>query len=497
MLEAAEVGHVISKASYAREARRLREALLLAQFELSRTGRGPVLVVVNGVEGAGRHETANQLTSWMDPRHIRVVAFGDPTPDDAERPDAWRYWNALPGRGTLGVFMGAWYHEPLALRDQAALGDRAYDDWLQRVRQHETMLCAEGVVLVKYWMHLSKAALKARIRELEADPDERWRLSGQEKREMKAYARRRDDWEHMLRTTSITPAPWYVIEGVDRRYREITVATLLLAALTKANAKPGAKARAAVAPQGAPPAPAALGNIRLIHNLDLSQKLPKKRYEDELSRWQGKLARLTRHKRFREHALVLAFEGMDAAGKGGAIRRVTGALDARQYVTVPIAAPTDEDRAHPYLWRFWRSVPRRGGITVFDRTWYGRVLVERVEGFCTEAEWMRAYDEINQFEQELTEGGVVVCKFWLHISKEEQLRRFKAREKTPFKRFKITPDDWRNRKRWGDYEQAAADMVERTSTELVPWTLVEAEDKRYARVKVLRTIAERLMRALD
>ena len=193
---------------------------------------------------------------------------------------------------------------------------------------------------------------------------------------------------------------------------------------------------------------------------------------------------------------MLAFEGSDAAGKGGAIRRVTGALDARQYVTVPIAAPSDEERAHPYLWRFWRAVPRLGGITLFDRTWYGRVLVERVERLCRDDEWMRAYDEINQFEQELTECDVVVCKFWLQISRDEQLRRFRAREKTPFKRFKITPDDWRNRKRWADYEQAAADMVERTSTDLVPWTLVEAEDKHYARVKVLRTIVERLAGAL-
>ena len=493
MLESAEVGHVLGKARYVREARRLREALLLAQFELAKSGRGPIVVVVSGVEGAGRHETANQLTSWMDPRHIRVAAFGDPAPDEADRPPAWRYWNALPARGTMGVFMSAWYHEPLAGRQRGELDDHAYDDALQHVRQHETMLSAEGVVLVKFWMHLSKAALKARIHDIARDPDERWRLTGEEKHELKQYVRRREDWEHMLRTTSITVAPWYVIEGVDRRYREISVATLLLDALAKATAK----APAQIAAQGAPPAPAALGNVEIIRRLDLARKLPKKRYEDELAKWQGKLARLTRHKRFRDHALVVAFEGVDAAGKGGAIRRVTGALDARQYATVPIAAPSDDERAHPYLWRFWRSVPRRGGITVFDRTWYGRVLVERVEGFCTTAEWLRAYDEINEFEQELVEGGIVVCKFWLQISKEEQLARFRAREKTPFKRFKITPDDWRNRKRWGDYEQAAADMVERTSTDIVPWTLVEAEDKRYARIKVLRGIVERLERALD
>jgi len=493
MLEAAEVGHTVSKARFAREEKRLREALLNAQYDLKQSGRGPVLVIVSGVEGAGRHETANQLTEWMDPRHVRVVAFGDPLPEEAARPPAWRYWNALPARGLIGVFMSAWYHEPLALRAADGLDDEAFDDALQRVRQNETMLVAAGVVLVKFWMHLPKAAMKARIREMEKDPDERWRLNGDEKRAIKQYARRRSDWEHMLRTTSITVAPWYVIEGSDPHYRELTVATLLLDALRRfAREKPEQ-----VSPQGAPPAPAALGNVEIIRSIDLSLRMTKARYHDELEHYQALLARLTRHKRFREHALVLAFEGLDAAGKGGAIRRVTGALDARQYETVPIAAPNDEERVHPYLWRFWRHVPRRGGITIYDRTWYGRVLVERVEGLCAPEEWLRAYDEINQFEQELVEGAVVVCKFWLQISKQEQLRRFRERQKTPFKRFKITPDDWRNRKRWRDYEQAAADMVERTSTDLVPWTLVEGEDKHYARVKVLRTICERLTRALD
>jgi polyphosphate kinase 2 (PPK2 family) len=235
----------------------------------------------------------------------------------------------------------------------------------------------------------------------------------------------------------------------------------------------------------------------LIHSLDLTLSLSDSVYSDELDRWQARLARQTHTKRFKRHSLVLVFEGVDAAGKGGAIRRVTGALDARQYVSVPISAPTDEEKAHPYLWRFWRNVPPLGGIRIFDRSWYGRVLVERVEAFAAPADWMRAYGEINQFEQQLVQAGAVIVKFWLQVSKEEQLRRFKAREQTSFKRFKITPDDWRNRKKWDAYELAVCDMVERTSTELAPWTLVEAEDKRYARVKVLQTIVERLDRALE
>ena len=187
---------------------------------------------------------------------------------------------------------------------------------------------------------------------------------------------------------------------------------------------------------------------------------------------------------------------MDAAGKGGAIRRLTGALDARQYRVVPVGAPNEEERAYPYLWRFWRHLPRRGRMTIYDRSWYGRVLVERIEGFCTEADWMRAYGEINEFEEELVDGGGLICKFWLHVSPEEQLRRFEERAQTGFKHHKITAEDWHNRAKWPLYQQAAADMIERTSTRLASWTLVEAEDKHWARIKVLKTLVERLCEAL-
>jgi polyphosphate kinase 2 (PPK2 family) len=286
-----------------------------------------------------------------------------------------------------------------------------------------------------------------------------------------------------------------VVEGSDWRYRDLTVGKVLLDALKHANRPPAAAQRKA--PAAAAPTPAVIDNVKLIRDLDLGQALDDAEYDRALARQQGRLARLTRHKRFGKRSLVLVFEGIDAAGKGGAIRRVTGALDPRQYAVVPVAAPTDEELAHPYLWRFWRQVPRLGGITIFDRSWYGRVLVERVEGYCSDADWQRAYGEINAFETDLIGAGAVVAKFWLQISKAEQLARFRAREQVAFKRFKITEDDWRNRKRWPQYERAVADMVERTSTELAPWTLVEAEDKRFARVKVLRTLADRLEAALD
>jgi polyphosphate:AMP phosphotransferase len=455
--------------------------------------RGPVLVLVSGVEGGGRGETANTLNEWMDPRHIRTHAFGPRTPEEAARPASWRYWRALPPRGTLGIFMNAWYRELVAARVLSRISGSAFDSMLHEIRQFEQMLTAEGIVLLKFWMHLSRADQKERLKALDAHPDLRWRVTDNDRKSLRMYGKFHDTWEHMLRETSIATAPWYVVEGADARYRMLTIGKILHAALDKVNAgsKPEPPAVAAA------PAPSVIGNVAIIRRLDLTQRMTDDAYERGLAKHQARIAALTRHRRFRERALVLAFEGSDAAGKGGAIRRVAGALDARQYLIVPVAAPTEEERAQPYLWRFWRHVPAKGGMTIFDRTWYGRVLVERVEGFCRESDWMRAYDEINQFEEQLVDSGIVVCKFWLQISKAEQLRRFEAREKTAFKQFKITKEDWRNRRKWAAYEQAVADMVDRTSTELAPWTLVEAEDKRFGRVKVVRTIADALERALD
>jgi len=228
----------------------------------------------------------------------------------------------------------------------------------------------------------------------------------------------------------------------------------------------------------------------------MSQKASTKTFDTKLEALQGRLNRLHRRAENRGLSTILVFEGADAAGKGGAIRRVTAALDARSYQVIPVAAPTDEERAHHYLWRFWRHLSRAGRVTIFDRSWYGRVLVERVEGFATEPEWRRAYSEINEFENELVESGIVLVKFWLQITLDEQLRRFKAREKIRHKRWKLTAEDWRNRDKWPDYEHAVNEMVERTSTRLAPWTLVEANDKSFARLKVLKAACDTIEAAL-
>jgi polyphosphate:AMP phosphotransferase len=492
VLESAEIGHTMAKSAYARAEPKLREALLNAQYDLAQSRRGPVLLLISGVEAGGRGETANKLTEWMDPRHIRVIAFGPRTSEESAHPAPWRYWRALPPAGKIGIFMNGWYNETMLAHLAGNIDDAALRAHLQSIREHEQMLTDEGVVLLKFWIHLSKAEQKKRLTALESDPRTSWRVRPADWRAYRLYNQSHSTWEHLLRESSSGEAPWYVIEGVDDRYRNTTVGKILLdamqAAVAAKHASPSRPLTAAT--------PVVIDNVALIRSLDLSKKLSSKIYTADLDKYQGKLAKLSRHKRFVDHSLVLVFEGSDAAGKGGAIRRVTGALDARQYVTVPIAAPSEEERAHPYLWRFWRNVPAKRGITIFDRSWYGRVLVERVEGLCSVADWTRAYAEINQFEEQLTDAGAIVVKFWLQISKAEQLRRFTERKSTPFKRFKITDEDWRNRKKWAQYESAVCDMVDRTSTDIAPWTLVEAEDKYYARVKILRTIVERLEDAL-
>jgi polyphosphate:AMP phosphotransferase len=354
------------------------------------------------------------------------------------------------------------------------------------------MLMDEGALILKFWFHLSKQQQRIRLKTLESDPKTRWRVTETDWKHFKIYDTFRTVSERALRQTSTADAPWRIVEGADANYRSLAVGKAILEALQQRLDCPPAPPDAPAAPLPSTP-----DDLNVLRSLDLSLSLEKKLYKKLLLKYQRKLNLLSRRPEFRGRSVIAVFEGNDAAGKGGTIRRVSSALDARQYVIIPTAAPTEEERAQPYLWRFWRHIPRQGKFAVFDRSWYGRVLVERVEGFCSEADWQRAYSEINDFEQQLVRHGAVVAKFWLSISKDEQLRRFEERQQTGFKHYKITDEDWRNREKWDLYEQAVADMVDRTSTEIAPWTLVPANDKRYARVKVLKTLCDRLEAALD
>jgi AMP-polyphosphate phosphotransferase len=492
MFESAELGHAVDKEQYDKEEPVLREALLDTQYDLLESKAFPVIILIGGVDGAGKGETVNLLHEWMDPRHIETHAMDAEGVEDLERPAFYRFWRALPPRGKIGIFFTSWYTEPIVARVLKKTSNAELDQRLEQIRLFERMLASEGALILKFWFHLSKERQFERLKKLEAKARTRWRVTAQDWRNFKMYERFRRISERSLRETSTAEAPWIVVEGTDERYRSLRVGKAIQSAMRSRLDEPERKHTESHTAPFVPP----VDNINVLGRLDLSLRIEKNEYEDELEKHQGKLARLTRNPRYRDLSVITVFEGSDAAGKGGAIRRVTGALDARQYHIYPIAAPTEEERAQPYLWRFWRHLPRRGKFAIFDRSWYGRVLVERVEGFCTEGDWMRAYAEINDFEEQLVNHRILVVKFWLQISADEQLKRFKEREQTSFKRFKITPDDWRNREKVGAYELAVCDMVDRTSTEIAPWTLVEANDKYHARLKVLRTLCERIETAL-
>jgi len=487
MFESAELGHAIEKSVYDQEVPALREALLNAQFDLETARRFPVIILIAGLDGAGKSATTNTLNEWMDPRYIQTHGMSEPSDEELERPHMWRFWRQLPPKGRIGIFDGSWYQWPIFERAGGRIKNPKFDQALEEVRRFEQMLIDEGALILKFWMHLSKAAQKKRLRKLESDPLTRWRVTDRDWKHFEKYDTFQEISERALRRTSTASAPWIQVEAVDPRYQKLTVGKTLLEHL-----------RARLDQPAAPPAPVvavpaelpALDGRTILKALDLTQKLDKADYERELEQVQGRLNLLTRHKAFRDHNVVAVFEGVDAAGKGGAIRRITQAIDARLCAINPVAAPTEEERAQPYLWRFWRNLPRRGRLAIFDRSWYGRVLVERVEGFCTEPDWLRAYGEINDFEEQIVDSGGIVVKFWLSISQEEQLRRFQERQDSPFKRFKITEDDWRNRAKWEAYETAICAMLDRTSTEIAPWTLVESEDKYFGRIKILRTLCQ-------
>ncbi len=493
MFESAELGNEVSKAKYDEEAPQLRAELLNVQYELKECSRFPVIVLINGVDGAGRGETLHLLNEWLDPRFVETRAYSVPTEEEHERPPMWRFWRDLPPRGKVGLLFGSWYSLALQGDDgQGRIVDEVSEHRAAAIVRFERMLADEGALLVKFWLHLSKKDQKNRLKSLEADKKTRWRVTKEDWRRYKEYDRFRRVSEHLVRRTSTGDAPWHIVDGLDDRYRSLTIGRILLESIRHRLAMPDHSRRVSEPPivRGH------LDQRNVLSALDLTLSLGKKQYASELILLQERLGKLSRDPRFRDRSLICVFEGNDAAGKGGSIRRIVQALDPRQCAVVPIAAPSEEERAQPYLWRFWRQLPRQGRIAIFDRSWYGRVLVERIEGFCSDADWMRAYAEINDFEAELVDHGAVVVKFWLAISKDEQLRRFKEREEVEFKRFKITEEDWRNREKWDAYSEAVCDMVDRSSTDIAPWTLVEANDKRFARIKVLRTVCERLEAAL-
>jgi polyphosphate:AMP phosphotransferase len=507
VFESAELGLRLSKDEYAAELPAIRARLLAAQLAL-RTTKVPVIVVIAGADGSGKGDTVNRLLEWLDPRGVETNVFGPRTDEERDRPAAWRFWRTLPARGRIGIFFGSWYTEPILKRTTGKIGSPRFEAELARVAFFEESLAKDGALFVKCWFHLSKDAQKKRLRKAEKDPETRFKVTRLDWKHFGRYDRFTRVAERAIRATDTAEAPWTIVEAADDRWRDLAVGRTLaealearLAAVKEAAERKAAQAAAEAAPSkkaSKPPRRAESSPSRkgVLSTIDLGRTVPDEVYRKELPRLQERLSKLAWEGRKKGVSSVAVFEGSDAAGKGGAIRRVTWALDARLYRVIPVAAPTDEERAHHYLWRFWRHVPPGGSFTIYDRSWYGRVLVVRVEGFAKEEEWKRAYLEINDFEAQLVDAGIALSKLWLHISPEEQLRRFRERETVEWKKHKITDEDWRNREKWAAYEVAIDEMVARTSTRDAPWTLVGATDKKAARLAVLETLCDRLEEAL-
>lgn len=484
MFAEAEADPSLSKDEFKPLEARLRVGLLNAQYQRLEKADKTLLVVMAGIDGAGKGATVNQLNEWMDPRHIKTLAYGPPEGEELDRPPFWRYWKDLPPKGSTGIVFGSWY-TPLIIESARKKPNLEYiEAQSAAIRRFEAMLAAEGVQILKLWFHLSAKAQRERAERLLASPETSWQVSPVDLKVSKRYERICNGGQVVINHTDSGHAPWVVIPSADENMRAARTAEAVLAAMRQRGVPR--------IPQSFQPHTRPARIVDRLGQLDYDAKIDKDDYESELGLLQGRLARAARSRKFQERSLVLVFEGQDAAGKGGAIRRVTHALDARQYDITPVSAPNSYELSRPYLWRFWRHLPRHGRVAIFDRSWYGRVLVERVEKLAAPAQWRRAYAEINDFEEQLAQSGALVLKFWLAVTPDVQLERFQEREKSPFKNFKITADDWRNRDKWKEYATAANEMLTRTSVGHAPWHLVSANDKRYARVQVLRHIVEAL-----
>jgi len=508
MFEALETGKHLTEEQFKAQRAELRPALLEAQFELAERDY-PLIVVMGGFDGAGKGAVVHRFNEWMDPRLIETHALWMHSDEEETRPYFWRFWRRLPPRGRTGIMLGNWYQRAAYRAMAGSLDEDGFELAMRRALAFERMLVDDGALVVKLWLHVSRDMQRRQLSyeaprqhqnpRVPTNPEAWWISREAARGEAPSnaapvpadpaawwarYPRALEVSEQLIRLTDSGEAPWHLIEADDSYYRDTTAAGLLLRAMRNHEPANGGPVRRDRNAPGGDPQPTILDAV------DLSRRVPREEYRPRLAKLQGRIQDLFWQAHREHRSLVAVFEGWDAAGKGSAIRRLTAAVDPRLYMLVQFAAPTDEERAHHYLWRFWRRLQRDGRATLFDRSWYGRVLVERVEELTPPATWRRAYSEINDFESQLVEHGCIVAKFWLHISKDEQLKRFEDREAKPHKQHKITDEDWRNREKWDNYALAVEDMVANTSTGAAPWHLVAGNDKKAARLEILELLCE-------
>ncbi len=499
MLETVDPRTKVDKASYRQWFPRLENDLRELQQTI-REARLPVLILLEGAFLSGRVDAIRKLSEAMDPRGFKVHSTKYHSAEEELRHWMWRYWIRLPERGTVGLFERSWYGRVLDDRVFRPGGVDDFSSAYQEINQTEEMLANDGAVILKFFLHIDRKIQHKRLKDGEDDPYWRYLIGKEQWAEHELLDVYTQTAEEMLERTSTHQAPWNVVEAGDKRYRRMKIFQTIIESVVGAlNSR--REPRRAVGGNGSAPEPLTVPVLEemptVLDKVDFPEPMSEDDYDERKKDLQEKLRAAQFEAIERRIAQVIVFEGWDAAGKGGTIRRLTAYLDPHYYDVIPVSKPTQEELAHHYLWRFWRWIPRKGHTTIFDRSWYGRVLVERVEKLAPEADWRRAYQEINEFETMLYRGHATIVKFWLHITPEEQLRRFRAREADPHKQWKLTEEDWRNREKWDVYREAIDEMIQRTSTTYAPWHVVPSNCKRCARVRCMEIVLESMKEAFE
>lgn len=511
MLEKVDLTKKMSKEEYKTKMPTLEAKLGALQRECKRLGI-PVMIVFEGYGAAGKGGRIGRLIQSMDPRGFQVYPIKNETEEERMHPFLWRFWTKTPEKGKIAIFDGSWYRRVLIDRFEKRTKEKEIPAAFRSINAFEEQLTEDGTVIIKLFLDINQKEQKKRFDSLSSKKETAWRVSQGDRERNAKFAEYTAMMEEMLFQTDTEYAPWKIVEAMDCRFATVKIYTIVVCALEEAvkreEKKLNANEQNEISQNEKESKNTDLSNdkvtqdilkelqVSTLSKVDLSLKYDKPEYEKKLKKLQKRIDELHGEIYRKRIPVVLAFEGWDAGGKGGAIKRLTAKMDPRGFVVNPTASPNDIEKAHHYLWRFWKNMPKDGHVAIFDRTWYGRVMVERIEGFCTEAEWKRAYKEINQMERDLYDAGAVILKFWMQIDKDEQERRFKERQQNPEKQWKITEEDWRNREKWDQYEEAVNEMLIRTSTEYAPWIIVEGNNKYYARIKVLETVAKALEHAL-
>ena len=450
----------------------------------------PVLVLFEGWGTAGKGSTIGKVIRNIDPRFFKVVTMSEPTAEEQRYPFLYRYFKHIPEQGKFTFLDSGWMEQICKERLEEKTDEKEYGSRIESIRRFERQLTDNGYLVLKFFMHIDQEEQKKREERLLEHKDTRWRVSEFDQWEHAHYKKCVKVFSQYMSDTNASTSPWYIIDASERKWAELQVLETMISNIQVALQN---QAHSVPILQNVFP----LEQIPRLSEIELKDKeLEEAEYKTELKKLQGELGELHNRLYRKRIPVIITYEGWDAAGKGGNIKRITEALDPRGYEVHPIASPEPHEKARHYLWRFWTRLPKNGHIAIFDRTWYGRVMVERLEGFCSENDWRRAYNEINEFEKELKEWGAVIIKFWVQIDKDTQLERFEERQNTPEKQWKITDEDWRNREKWDDYEVAVDEMLQKTNTSFAPWHVLESVDKKYARIKALKIVIEEIKKAL-